>query len=189
MAIRNPSPFDVVVVGGGPAGSAAAITAAQAGMRVILLEETSGAHHKVCGEFLSVETQVLLARLGVDLDRLGAPSQSRLRLVNRGQTAGAELPFKGRSLSRYVLDEYLLKNAARSGVLVERASKATSFSCSDGTGLSTITISGGSKSISAKRDSRDRLFNRARSECARTGESGRIQDGSVSQQDCNARSE
>src|SRR5437868_4133419 len=43
--------YDLAIVGGGPAGSAAAIVAARGGMRVLLLERGSFPRHKVCGEF------------------------------------------------------------------------------------------------------------------------------------------
>jgi menaquinone-9 beta-reductase len=46
---------EAIVVGGGLAGAAFAITLARQGRPVIVLEKTTGAHHKVCGEFLSAE--------------------------------------------------------------------------------------------------------------------------------------
>ena len=57
---------EAIVVSGGLAGSAFAIALARQGRSVIVLEKTTGAHHKVCGEFLSAEAQALLARLGLD---------------------------------------------------------------------------------------------------------------------------
>ena len=43
---------DIAVIGGGPAGTSAAITAAQFGFKVVLLEAGSFPRHKVCGEFV-----------------------------------------------------------------------------------------------------------------------------------------
>ena len=40
-----------IVVGGGLAGSAFAIELARQGRPVVVLEKTTGAHHKVCGNF------------------------------------------------------------------------------------------------------------------------------------------
>ena len=45
--------FDVAVIGGGPAGSSAAITAARAGLRVLLVEKGPYGRDKVCGDGLT----------------------------------------------------------------------------------------------------------------------------------------
>ena len=63
---------EAVAVGGGPAGSATACGLAALGRDVVLIERTAKPHNKVCGEFLSVETQMQLQRLGVDPLTLGA---------------------------------------------------------------------------------------------------------------------
>ena len=56
---------ETVIVGGGPAGAATACSLASMGREVVLVERTTVPHHKVCGEFLSIETQAQLHRLGV----------------------------------------------------------------------------------------------------------------------------
>src|SRR5271168_3152725 len=55
--------YDLIVIGGGPAGTSAAITAARGGARVLLLERGRFPRHKVCGEFVSAESLDLLGRL------------------------------------------------------------------------------------------------------------------------------
>lgn len=55
--------YDLIVMGGGPAGTSAAITAARNGARVLLLERGRFPRHKVCGEFVSSESLDLLANL------------------------------------------------------------------------------------------------------------------------------
>src|SRR5246127_5705432 len=55
--------YDLAVVGGGPAGTSAAITAARSGARVLLLERGRLPRQRVCGEFVSAESLDLLGSL------------------------------------------------------------------------------------------------------------------------------
>src|SRR5438552_14828863 len=55
----------ILIAGGGPAGSAAALAALSEGANVRLFEKTPFPRHKVCGEFLSPEIQPALESLGV----------------------------------------------------------------------------------------------------------------------------
>jgi geranylgeranyl reductase family protein len=57
---------DVLVVGGGPAGSAAAITAARAGLDVTVVDKATFPRDKCCGDGLTTLALRLLARLGLD---------------------------------------------------------------------------------------------------------------------------
>lgn len=114
---------DVVIIGGGPAGAAAAIRLAEAGRQVVVLERTAAAHHKVCGEFLSVEALGALARLGLDASALGAVPIDRLRITAGARTAAVPLPFSAAGLSRRALDAALLERAAAAGAEVRRGAR------------------------------------------------------------------
>jgi flavin-dependent dehydrogenase len=114
-----------IVVGGGLAGSAFAIELARQGRPVIVLEKTTGPHHKVCGEFLSAEAQDLLARLGLDVWKLGARPANQLGLEFGSQIERLKLPFRGAGLSRFLLDQALLDVAARAGAEVIRGATVT----------------------------------------------------------------
>src|SRR5580658_2589193 len=116
---------EAVVVGGGLAGSAFAIALARQGRPVVVLEKTTGAHHKVCGEFLSAEAQALLARLGLDVWQLGARPAGQLGLEFGGRNERLKLPFRGAGLSRFLLDQALLDAAAGTGAQVIRGVTAT----------------------------------------------------------------
>ena len=115
----------IVVVGGGLAGSAFAIQLARHNGRVTVLERTAGAHHKVCGEFLSSEAQELLAKLGLDVWRFGAAPATYLGLEFGQHQAKIKLPFRAAGLSRFRLDELLLDAAAQSGAQVIRCATVT----------------------------------------------------------------
>src|SRR5262245_18727667 len=114
-----------IAVGGGLAGAAFALELARNGEPVVLLESTRGPHHKVCGEFLSAEAQALLSYLGLDLGALGATEISTFRLANRKDCAEATLPFRGAGLSRFRLDQALLKAAKGQGAKVKRGITVT----------------------------------------------------------------
>jgi flavin-dependent dehydrogenase len=109
----------IVVIGGGLAGSSAAIGLARAGRHVVLVERESVTQHKVCGEFLSREALLYLEQLGVDVAALGAVAIRRVRLAGGGE---ADLPFVAMSVTRRRLDEELLRLAAQAGANILRGS-------------------------------------------------------------------
>src|SRR5260370_23462347 len=118
---------EAIVVGGGLAGAAFAIEFARQGRPVIVLEKTTGAHHKVCGEFLSAEAQALLARLGLDVWQLGARPAGWLGLEFGGRKERLKLPFCGAGLSRFLLAQALLAPAAPARALVARGDASTGY--------------------------------------------------------------
>ncbi len=112
--------FDVAVIGGGPAGCAAAIAAARRGRKVVLLERGRYPRHKVCGEFVSAESLELLRSLlaktsGEDLLR-NAPRIGRTRVFLEGGSFEAPIDPPAASISRYQLDQALWNAAIAAGV-------------------------------------------------------------------------
>ncbi len=112
---------DLAIIGGGPAGASAAITAARRGAQVALFEARSFPRHKVCGEFVSAESLELLRDLlgpiasAADvLQRAPAINRARLFLGNRV----VESPIQPAALSitRYALDALLWQAAEAAGV-------------------------------------------------------------------------
>ncbi len=114
----------VIVAGGGLAGAAAAAALARAGLEVTVLEREAKPRHKICGEFLSVEAQDYLTRLGLDLAPLGGHVISHLRLVGGARSIVAVLPFQALGLSRLALDEALLRQASACGAVIRRGETA-----------------------------------------------------------------
>ena len=109
---------ETVIIGGGPAGAAAAIKLSRQGMPVRLLERKPGPHHKVCGEFISYEAAQHLEELGVDLAALGAEPIRHVRFYNGENELTFDLPFTAWSLSRRLLDSALIEQAERVGANV-----------------------------------------------------------------------
>jgi flavin-dependent dehydrogenase len=111
---------DVVIAGGGLAGSAAAIVLARAGRNVVVIERESQPQHKVCGEFLSQEALTYLSALGVGVEGMGAAPIRCVRLACQARQSEAVLPFAAMSLTRRRLDEELLRVAESAGAKVLR---------------------------------------------------------------------
>ena len=132
--------LDAIILGGGPAGSAAAIELALAGRRVALLERSLTAHDKVCGDFLSTEALSSLTSLGLNLAALGAVPIHKVRLAGSLGISSATLPFAAQSLTRRALDETLLQRASVAGALVLRGHSAESLHRAEG--LWRISITG-----------------------------------------------
>lgn len=134
---------DVLVIGGGLAGAAAAAHLASARRDVLLLERSAGPHDKVCGEFLSFEAQEELGRLGIDLRALGAVPIDRAVMTCGRRRAETPLGFDALSLSRRVLDEALLARAQQTGAEVRRGRRTVAL-LREGSGW-TAGIEGGER--------------------------------------------
>ena len=113
-------PDGVLVLGGGLAGAACALTLARGGRAVTLIERSTRPHDKVCGEFLSNQALGDISALGVDVAPLGAVPLTRARVAARGAAQDSPLPFRAASLTRRVLDEAMLSACAAVGVEVRR---------------------------------------------------------------------
>lgn len=109
-----------LIIGGGPAGAAAACLLAQSGETVTLLERQRGPVDKVCGDFLSAEAVKLLAALGIEVSALHPAPIRRVRLIHAAHVAEAALPFAAFGLSRRALDEAVLQRAIALGATVHR---------------------------------------------------------------------
>lgn len=118
--------MNALIVGGGPAGAAAAITLARGGIAPRLIERTTGEHDTVCGGFLGWDALALLRRLGIEVSELGARPIARLRLIAGRRRIEAPLPYPAAGLSRRRLDAALLTAAGDAGALIRRGVAARS---------------------------------------------------------------
>ncbi len=115
-----------IVIGGGPAGSAAAITLARGGNAPLLFERSPHPGDALCGGFLSWQSLARLTELGIDPATLGGHQIDTVRLFCGTRSVEAALPLTGMGLSRRRLDSLLLDAAAAAGTRVERGVKVQS---------------------------------------------------------------
>jgi menaquinone-9 beta-reductase len=114
---------DVFVVGGGPAGLAAAIAARQQGFRVTVADCASPPIDKACGEGLMPDSVQELRRLGVSLEATDGECFRGISFVGPKAAATASFPRgHGLGIRRTRLHEIFLDQAKAIGVeLVWRA--------------------------------------------------------------------
>jgi len=117
---------DVIIAGGGLAGLGLSIQLARAGYRVALFEKESYPYHKVCGEYVSLESWNFLEELGLPLSDWNLPViRSLLMSAPNGRSLEHELPLGGFGISRYRLDTALADIARSSGVQLHEATRVT----------------------------------------------------------------
>jgi menaquinone-9 beta-reductase len=113
---------EVIVVGAGPAGSAAAYWLAQAGVDVLVLEKTTFPREKVCGDGLTPRAVHSLVAMGVPTaEEDGWIRNKGLRVLGGGRTL--ELPWPelgswpsyGLVRPRADFDEVLIRHAEKAG--------------------------------------------------------------------------
>lgn len=109
--------YEVAIIGGGLAGLGLAIQMADLGHNIVLLEKEKYPFHKVCGEYISMESWDFLERCGIDLSALNLPLINQLVLSDcRGKTLKHALNPGGFGISRFLLDKLLVDLAKAKGV-------------------------------------------------------------------------
>jgi flavin-dependent dehydrogenase len=110
--------YDLIVIGGGPAGSSAALAASRAGARVLLLERGRFPRNKVCGEFVSPESLDLLCSLLGPRQRVLCEQALRIpraRLFIDGRVLETAVDPAAASIARLELDAALWEAAHLAG--------------------------------------------------------------------------
>lgn len=108
---------DVFVIGGGPAGLAAAIAARQKGFSVTLADGAEPPLDKTCGEGILPETQLALKKLGVEIPaNLGFRFRGIQFVRNEIRVAADFTQSYGLGIRRPVLHQFLLEKAEKCGV-------------------------------------------------------------------------
>jgi menaquinone-9 beta-reductase len=123
--------FDVLVVGGGPSGAAAAYWLAEAGHRVLVVERKEFPREKTCGDGLTPRAVHQLHEMGL-ADRLaGYQRFDGLRSIGHGVTLELEwpdhpvFPSFGYVVRRRDLDEMVAERAVKAGATLWTGAEAT----------------------------------------------------------------
>ncbi len=119
-----------MIIGGGPAGSSAAISLANNGLSVAVIEKRSFPRDVLCGEFLSHEVIFALRSFGL-FDEFLALKPNRITnfrfIPENGSSAVHPLGFEGFALKRSLLDQLLLKKAVSAGATVVQPAEVVSL--------------------------------------------------------------
>lgn len=125
----------VIVVGAGPAGSAAAAHLARAGVDVLLLEKSGFPREKVCGDGLTPRAVRQLVRMGVDIGAPGWMRNKGMRWVCEGREVELDWPRLGShpdfglTRSRHDFDDLLAAHARAAGARLRTRVKVTAPLC------------------------------------------------------------
>ncbi len=116
--------YDLIVVGGGPAGSSAAWRAATSGARVLVLDKARFPRDKPCGDGLTPRAVASIASIGLENELKRFNRVEKLRVNGAGRTltfdwpASDDFPDFGYVIARTDLDEMMLRHAEGAGAEV-----------------------------------------------------------------------
>ncbi len=120
---------DVFVIGGGPAGLAAAIAARKRGFDVIVADGAEPPIDKACGEGLMPDTIRVLNQLGIQVSALDGFILDGIRFLDGNMSVKAEFSAgKGMGVRRVILHRHLVEQARKAGVTLQWKTSVTGIS-------------------------------------------------------------
>lgn len=132
MQVEENKLYDCIIIGGGLAGLCLSIQLAKSGHSVIVMEKNTYPFHKVCGEYISMESYDFVKSLGVNLDKMNLPKINQLNVTaHNGYKISSPLAMGGFGISRYTLDNELAQIAKKAGVLIIESCNATNVKLQD----------------------------------------------------------
>jgi geranylgeranyl reductase family protein len=142
--------YDLAIVGGGPAGAAAAWQASQAGARVVVLDKAEFPRDKPCGDGLTARAVSYLQRMGlseevskfhrVDGVKVFSPSEWDLSFPRR-----PGMPHHGYVARRPELDTILLRHAGSAGAEIREGAEVTGPVQDAGGRVTGVILKGGER--------------------------------------------
>lgn len=124
--------YEVAIIGGGLAGLSLSILLARSGKKVILFEKEKYPFHRVCGEYISLESWNFIESLGLSLSELNLPIIKKLQVSSpNGKCIHANLDLGGFGISRFFIDNELKKIATTIGVIIKEETKVNDVAFHD----------------------------------------------------------
>lgn len=124
-----PDKTDIMVVGGGPAGLAAAIAARLKGFEVTVADGAHPPIDKACGEGLMPDSFGALLRLGIQLDTDESFAFRGIRFLGADTSVEANFPSgSGIAMRRPILHQALIDRAAETGVKLAWGTRVVGYS-------------------------------------------------------------
>ena len=144
MTAAPPTQTDVLVVGAGPAGAAAAAWTARLGMDTVLADAATFPRDKTCGDGLTPRAIAELDLLGLGDWVRGHGTNRGLRAAGFGQELllpwpGGSLPDHGSAVPRTELDDRIFRAATSAGAVPFEGARAVD-AVRDGTGRVTGVV-------------------------------------------------
>ena len=126
MQTTEAKTYDCAIIGGGLAGLCLSIQLCKKGISVIVIEKNNYPFHKVCGEYISMDSWNFLESLGVRLSQMNLPKIDSIHITaHNGYKISSPLELGGFGISRYTLDNELAKIAKALGVIIIENCKVT----------------------------------------------------------------
>lgn len=120
---------DVFVIGGGPAGLAAAIAARRRGLSVVVADGNTPPIDKPCGEGLMPDSRRAAQQIGIELPDAEGFEFRGIRFLGESHTVQADFPYgRGLGLRRTVLHQSLIDTAEHAGVELRWSTPVTDLS-------------------------------------------------------------
>lgn len=132
---------DILIIGGGPAGTTTALYLSQLGFDIILIEKKSFPREVLCGEFLSKEVTVILKELNLfdDFLSLKPNTLNSFRAIDEtGIELKSDLKFEAYAMKRSVFDLFLLDKAKARKVKILQPAEVVSVTKSKSEFISEI---------------------------------------------------
>ncbi len=144
---KNPSDVDVLIVGAGPGGSAAALSCLQQGFSsVLLLDRAPFPRHKTCGSGLSPRLRHALNRFNIGLwgriEPLAYPIKAARFISQNGNETTLGGPYTAAVLNRADLDQLLANTASQHGAIFRDHTRVKSLIEQNGRVVGVTTSTG-----------------------------------------------